>query len=139
MSQPIDLEDSHQLVDPWDRQIQQRVDILSVEPRAVFEDLAERAPMLAEPPREGARRIELHGVERGAQACGHGGEGDAERVAEGMRRIGRDDQDAKAGGGLRHGMHGGTGGLADAALTAVEDEPGRVRSQSLTSHFSLSS
>jgi hypothetical protein len=48
----------------------------------VFEDLAERAPMLAEPAREGARRIELHGIERRAQASGRGAEGGAERVAE---------------------------------------------------------
>jgi hypothetical protein len=43
-----------------------------------------------------------------------------------MRRIGRDDQDPKTAGGLGNGVHGGTGGLADAAFAAVEN---KVRSQ----------
>ena len=54
--QPDDLEQRHQLVDAGDRQGEQRIDVVAIEPGAVFEDFAEGVPMVAQPSAERARR-----------------------------------------------------------------------------------
>ena len=61
--QADDLEQADELVDAGNRQIEQRVDVLAIEPGAVLEDVAERAPVVAQPARERARRVELDGVQ----------------------------------------------------------------------------
>ena len=123
----IDLEQADQLVDAGDRQTEQRVDIFAIEPGAVFEDLAERPAVLAQPAREGARRIELDGVERRRIAFRGARERDAERVAERMGRIGGDKEDRVA---LRLSSALARapprGGLADAAFAAEENELGEL-------------
>ena len=44
--------------------LEQRVDVLAIEPGAVLEDLAERPAVFLQPAREGPRRVELDRVER---------------------------------------------------------------------------
>jgi hypothetical protein len=146
VGKPIDLDDPHQLVNAGDGQVQQRVDILAIEPGAVLEDLAKGAPVVLEPARERARGIELYRVERSADSAGRARQRNAERVAKRVRRVGRDDQDAIAAGRPRDRESGGAGRLADAALASIKDKLGgiKVRSQNLEvrtkrSHFSLSS
>jgi hypothetical protein len=129
----IDLEDSHQLVDAGNREIEQRVDVPAIEPGAMFEDVAERSPVLLQPSRECARRIELDGLERSPDPFRCSGKPGAESIAKGVRGIGRDNQDALActcpvDGEQRRGRR-----LSDAAFASKKDEQGRdeVRSQKL--------
>jgi hypothetical protein len=112
----------------------------------VLEDLAKGAPVVLEPARERPRGIELHRVERSDDPAGRARQRNAERVAERVRRVGRDDQDAIAAGRPRDREGGGAGRLTDAALASIKDKLGmmKVRSQNSevrteSSHFSLSS
>src|SRR6185369_474237 len=123
--EPIDLEDPHQLVDAGDREAEQRLDVLAIEPGAVLENLAERAPVRLQPARERARRVELDGVERPADPLRDAGQPDAERVAERMRGVGRDDEDTIAGGRSGDRVGGGARRLADTALAGEEHKPRR--------------
>ena len=120
VDQPIDLDDRHQLVDAGDREFEQRVDVLAIEPGAVLEDLAERPAVRLQPARERARRVELDGVERGADALRGAGQGDAERVAEGVRRVGGNDEGRAATTLQRIG--GRARRLADAAFSGEKNE-----------------
>ncbi len=120
--EPGDFEQPDELVDPGDRQIEQRVDVFGVEPGAVFEDLAERAAVLLQPARERPRRVELDGVERPANRLGRAREGDAERVAEGVGGVGRHQQHAAPCRRFGNGPRRRRRRLADAAFAAVENE-----------------
>jgi hypothetical protein len=122
MGEPIDLDDPHQFVDARYREVEQRVHVLAIEPAAVLEDFAERPPVILQPPREGARRVELEGVERPQDPRRRPGELDPERVAERMRRIGRDDQDTVARTSPGDGIRRGAGRLTDSALASEKDE-----------------
>ncbi len=120
----IDLDDAHQLVDAGNREIEQRVDVPAIEPGAMFEDVAKRAPVLLQPSCERARRIELRGLERSPDPFRRSGQPGAERIAQGMRGIGRDNQDALActcpvDGEQRRGRR-----LSDAAFASEVDETG---------------
>ena len=92
----IDLDDAHQLVDAGNREIEQRVDIRAIQPGPMFQDVAKRTPVLPQPACEGARRIELQGLERSSDPLRRSGQPGAERIAQGVRGIGRDDQNALA-------------------------------------------
>ena len=85
--------------------VEQRVDVVAIEPGAVLEDVAERPSVLAQPSRERARRVELDGVQgTAAPAASRRGlrrQPDAERVAERMGGIGGHHQHAGAGGAPR--------------------------------------
>ena len=83
-----DLEEADELVDARNRQIEQRVHVLAIEPGAVLEDLAERAPLLLQPARERARRIELNCVEAGPDPARLRRQLDAKRIAKRMRGVG---------------------------------------------------
>ena len=132
-----DLEDPHQLIDAGNREIEQRVHVLAIEPGAVLEDLTKWPAVILQPPRERARRVELHGVERWSDACGTAGQPHAEGVAKRVRGIGRDDQHAtrlglvspkrrRRGGGFGHGAGGRARRFAHAAFSTVEDDPRQV-------------
>jgi hypothetical protein len=105
----------------------------------MLEDLTERAAVLLQPAREPARGIQLHGVERARDPAGRAGQGDAERVAERVGRIGRDQEDAAVAPaalrrakalGFGDGEGGGVRRLSDAAFASIEDEAWlKVRSQ----------
>jgi hypothetical protein len=69
---PYDLEHGQQFVDPRDGQLQQGRHIGSIEPCAVFQRVAERLAMAAQPAGEGARCVELHRIERPASASANG-------------------------------------------------------------------
>jgi hypothetical protein len=124
LREPRDLEDADELVDAGDGEIEQRVDVVSIQPGAVLEDLAERAPMFFQPSRERARRVELDGVERTVPQPHHPTrrrrQAFAQRIAERMRRVGGDDQHAAAGGRLGDGSGRRARRFADAALAAIE-------------------
>jgi hypothetical protein len=92
----------------------------------VLEDLAERPPVILQPPRERPTRVDLDGVEQWANPFRRPGQPDAERIAERMRGIGRDDEDAVARGGSGDGVCRGARRLADAAFASEEQ---KVRSQ----------
>jgi hypothetical protein len=59
----LDFHQSDELVDARKREIQQRVDVGRIEPGAVLENVAQRAPVLPQPAREGAPRVELQRIE----------------------------------------------------------------------------
>ena len=90
--QPRDLEQPDEFVDPGNRQVEQLLDILAIEPGSVLEDVAERAAMLAQPAGEGAPRVEFaaRAVAARRMRPRHRRERTAERVAQRMRGIGRD-------------------------------------------------
>ena len=129
----IDLDDAHQLVDAGNREIEQRVDVPAIEPGAMFEDVAKRAPVLLQPPSERARRVELRGLERSPDPLRRSGQPGAERIAQGMRGIGRDNQDALACAGPVDGEQRRGRRFSDAAFASEVDETGvfEVRSQKL--------
>lgn len=62
----------------------------------------------------------------GGESLGLGGEGSREGVAQGVGRVGGDDEDALAGFGGGEGGRRGAGGLADAPLAAEEAEGGEA-------------
>jgi hypothetical protein len=66
-----DFEHREQLVDPWDRQFEQRVYVSAIEPGAVFERIAESQTMVAEPTLEDPWGVELQRVERAARSDGN--------------------------------------------------------------------
>jgi hypothetical protein len=105
------------------------------------EALGQDAVPLPEPAVEGALHVQL-GREQGAAAGGEsqrlGGQGSRESVAQGVGRIGGDDEDAMAGFGGGEGGRGGAGGLAYAPLAAEETEGGEGYGSS-SSIFSSSS
>jgi hypothetical protein len=109
------LEEADQLVDAGKREAEERVDVVVVEVGPAPDDPPQRLPALLDPPRERGVGVELDEREilRGPRD---------ERVAQRMRGIGRDDEDAAAGGGEGGGRGGRTGGLADAALPREEVE-----------------
>src|SRR6476619_4447997 len=80
--QALDLHQADELVDTRKREIQQRVDVARVEPGAVLENVSQRAPVLPQPARESAPRVELHRIEPKTNAARHRGERKTERVAE---------------------------------------------------------
>src|SRR6476619_1142186 len=80
--QALDLHQADELVDTRKREIQQRVDVAGVEPGAVLEDVSQRAPVLPQPAREGAPRVELHRIEPTTNAARRRRERKTERVAE---------------------------------------------------------
>src|ERR1700675_3157339 len=57
-----DLAQPDELVDSRNRQTEERVDVLSIEPRAVLDDVPERLLMGAQPPGKCAARVDLCGV-----------------------------------------------------------------------------
>ncbi len=83
-----DFDQPDELVDSRQRQIEQRLDVGSIEPGAMFENIAERAPVLAQPARERARSVELDAEEGAANPRGRRGQAHAERITERVRGIG---------------------------------------------------
>ena len=80
--QARDLEDPEQLVDAGNRQIEERLDVVAIEPRAVLEHVAERAAMFGEPALERARRIELEADDAAEDAARRRREPHAQRVPQ---------------------------------------------------------
>ena len=134
--QPADLDQRRQLVDAGNRQTEERVDVLAIEPGPVFEDVAERLTVALEPATKGSRRIELDGMKSmarpmglphfGAHASGYSlharRQPNAQHVAERMRWIGRHNEHALGACRRSNGGRGRARGLSDAAFAAVEDE-----------------
>ncbi len=86
-----DFDHADQFVDARHRQIEHGIHVMAVEPGAVLDRIAERLPVIGEPPGESARRVEFdgpQGVAPGADDGGPGGEADAQGVAERMGGIG---------------------------------------------------
>jgi hypothetical protein len=124
---PDDLEHAEQFVDAGDRQVEQRVDVITIEPGAVLDRITERAPMFTEPARERLGRVELDPEQRapwtGRNAPGPRRQSHPERVAERMGWVGGDNQDTVATPGRLEGAHRGAGRLTDTALAAIELQP----------------
>ena len=124
-----------ELVDPRNRQAEQRVDVFPIEPRAVLDDVAERLLMGAQPSGKRAMRVDFRRVQRRrgfrpaheADAPRTRREPRAEHIAERVRRIGGNRQHAASAGRGRYRPRRGARGLADAALTRKER---KVRRQS---------
>jgi hypothetical protein len=88
-----DLDQPEQLVEARQRKRQQDLDILACQPRALFENIAERAAVSPEPSRERPGKVELGGMQPAASADatdrrGSTTQGCAERVTERVRRVG---------------------------------------------------
>lgn len=66
MRQAHDLQHADELVDSWDRQVQQRIHVLPVEPRSVLDDVAKGMTMMGKPAGERALGIELNSAQRPA-------------------------------------------------------------------------
>ena len=125
---PRDLDQADEFVDAGDRQAEQRVDVVAIEPGAVLEDLAERPAVFRQPAREGARPVELGGVERAGAAAPRrrGGRKSARRA---HRRASARDRSTRRAPGCRRRRFAKRARrrarrLADAALAAEEDESG---------------
>ena len=89
----------------------------------MLDDVRERGAVGGEPARKGPRRVELRRAQSAAGAADAGGPGRqlrAKCVAERMRGIGREDEDAAAAARRAEGIGGGAGRLPDAALAAEE-------------------
>jgi len=88
---PDDLDEADQLVDPGHGELEQLVDVVPIQPRAMLNDVGEGTAMTSQPPYQGAFGVELHGAE---PATGGGdcrrprGQTNSEGIPEGMGRIG---------------------------------------------------
>ncbi len=125
-----DLDEADQLVDARHGEPEHRVDIVPVEPRAVLDDVRERRAVGGEPARKGPRRVEFRRAQSAAGAADAGGPGRqlrAKCVAERVRGIGREDEDAAAAARRAECIGGGTGRLPDAALAAEEAKRRTIR------------
>ena len=58
-----DLEQRHQLVDAWNRELEDGGDVFPIEPGAVLQHVGQGTAMVAQPAREGARGVELDGLQ----------------------------------------------------------------------------
>ena len=62
-SSTADLQKGGQLVDAWQRQLQEAGDVFTIEPRSTQGDLFERRHPASKPASDRARRIELSGMQ----------------------------------------------------------------------------
>ena len=132
--QTRDLEQSHELVEPGNREIQESLHVLPIEPRPLLENLAERTPMLRQPAGEGTAGVELERVKGAAvlspvrrlEGPRHfrdaAGQFRPQYVAERVRGIGRDEEHAPAARGFNDRARRRARRLADTAFTAVEEK-----------------
>ena len=120
--QACDVDQPRQLVDTGYRQVDQRFRVVAIEDSTVFDDVRERLAMTAAPPREGARRIELHRFEPRRDSDGPRREPPPEHVAKRMGGIGGNDEDTATGARFGDSPGGRASRLADAAFAAVENE-----------------
>ena len=64
--QADNLDQPHELVDSRNRQAQERIDVLPIEPRAVLDDVAERQAVGAQPSGERPAGVDFRRVQRPA-------------------------------------------------------------------------
>ena len=127
--EPADLDHANQLVDAGNREVEQRLDVFTIQPGAVLEDLAEGTTMVLQPAGKCARRVEFDRLERPRAGRRHPsrlrGEPRTERIAKRVRRIGRHCEYSEASRGFSDGSRRRARRFADAAFTAVKNEKGR--------------
>lgn len=130
--QPGELEEARQLVRAGQGEIEEPVHVLLVQVGPALGDLPQGRAALPEPAVEGALHVQLGGEKMGRERDRFGREAGAQGIAQGVGRIGRDDEGALARFGGGEGRGGGTGGLADAPLAAEEAEGGEVYGSSFS-------
>jgi hypothetical protein len=122
-----ELQQPGQLIGAGQGEAEEPVHVLLVQVGPALGDQAQGLAPSPEPAVEGALHVQL-GREQGAAAGGErqglGGQGGRKGVAQGMGRVGGDDEDAVAGFGRGQGGGGGAGSLADSPLAAEEAEGG---------------
>ncbi len=65
--QTRDLQEADELVDPGDREVEEFLDVLAIQPGPILENVAQRTPVLRQPSRKRAARVEFERVRTAAQ------------------------------------------------------------------------